>query len=57
MRAEGPIQWAPTNQRGTDQLDLHDKGNPLDPFRMEHEAGDVEAHKDEADDEPLHPIW
>ncbi len=56
MRAERPIQWAPTNQRGADQFDLYDKGHPLDPFGMEHEASDVEAHEDQADDEPLNPV-
>ncbi len=56
MSAERPIQWAPTNQRGANQLDLHDKGRPLEPFGMEHEAGDVEAHEDKADDESLNAV-
>ena len=56
MCAERPIQWAPTHQRGADQLDLHDKGRPLEPFRMKNEAGDGEAHEDQADDESLNAV-
>ena len=56
MCAERPIQRAPTDQRGAYQFDLHEKGNPPEPFGMEHEADYVEAQEDQSDDEPLYAI-
>ena len=56
MCAERPIQWAPTDQRGAYQFDLHEKGNPSEPFGMEYEACNVETHEDQSDDEPLYPV-
>ena len=56
MRAERPIQRAPTEYGGADQLDLYEQSRPLEPFRMHHEAGDIEAHENQADGEALNTV-
>ena len=56
MRSERPVQRTPTYQRSADQFDLNDKGNPSEPFGMEHESDDVEAHEYQTDYQSLNTV-
>ena len=57
VRTKRPVQRAPARESRENEFNLNAEGGKSDPIRIAEQSDRVQSEENEADDEPLHPIW